>query len=161
MRPLLPYLCTLFIFAAPTAGCGEDGVGPDPGAEISVLFIGNSLTTFNDMPGMVSALLDSIGAGPISVREQTGNNTGLEDHWNSGGLPAIRSGAWDFVVLQQGPSATEGRPSLWEFAERFADEIRAIGAMPALYMVWPSGSRSFDFDGRAYSAATPRRSRSL
>ena len=49
--------------------------------------------------------------------------------------------------MQQGPSATEGRPSLLEYAEFFADEIRAVGAEPALYMVWPSQARSFDFEG--------------
>lgn len=153
MRPLIALFCVLS-FAVPASGCLNDGVspGPDEGismsdAEISVLFIGNSLTMYNDMTGMVAALLDSIGAGPTFVWQQTALGTGLEDHWNVGGLEAIRSGEWDFVVLQQGPSATEGRPSLWEFAERFASEIRAVGATPALYMVWPSVSRSFDFDG--------------
>ena len=49
--------------------------------------------------------------------------------------------------MQQGTSATEDRPSLLEYAEFFADEIRAVGAEPALYMVWPSQARSFDFEG--------------
>lgn len=53
-------------------------------AEISILFIGNSLTTSNDMTGMVVALLDSIGAGPTYVWQQTANGTGLEDHGTSG-----------------------------------------------------------------------------
>jgi hypothetical protein len=49
--------------------------------------------------------------------------------------------------MQQGPSATEGRPSLLEYAERFATPIRAAGAVPALFMVWPSSAREFDWDG--------------
>jgi len=50
-------------------------------------------------------------------------------------------------VLQQGPSATEGRPSLLEYSDLFAQDIRAVGARPALYMVWPEEARSFDFAG--------------
>jgi len=163
MRPLIASLCILF-FAVPASGCWDDAFSPGRDgeisiseAEISILFIGNSLTMSNDMTGMVAALLDSIGAGPTYVWQQAAPGTGLEDHWTVGGLEAIRSGQWDFVVLQQGPSATEGRPSLWEFAERFAGEIRAVGAMPALYMVWPAATRSFDFDGVSESYAEAAR----
>ena len=81
MRPLIACLCILF-FAVPASGCWEDGLSPDPGgipiseAEISILFIGNSLTMSNDMTGMVAALLDSIGAGPAYVWQQAAPGTG-------------------------------------------------------------------------------------
>jgi hypothetical protein len=39
--------------------------------------------------------------------------------------------------------------------KRFAKEIRAMGARPALYMVWPAVNRPGDFDGvsKSYSLA--------
>ena len=58
------------------------------------------------------------------------------------------------VVLQQGPSATEGRPSLLEYSQLFANEIRAAGGTPAFYMVWPALGRFFDFDGVSDSYTT-------
>lgn len=50
-------------------------------------------------------------------------------------------------MLQQGPSSLpESRALLIDYTRRFAGEIRAAGATPALYAVWPSLSRSGDFD---------------
>jgi hypothetical protein len=79
----------------------------------------------------------------VTVGSVAFGNYALEDHWNQGdALRAIASGPWDFVVLQQGPSALpESRANLVEWATRFAAEIRRVGARPALYMVWPELSR--------------------
>jgi hypothetical protein len=141
------------------AACGAGGVtGIDRTDGLQVLFIGNSLTYANDLPGILLALLDSAGARGATVSSVALANFGLEDHWAEGSaLAAIRSGGWDVVVLQQGPSATEGRPSLLDYAARFATEITAVGARPALYMVWPARDRSFDFDGVSDSYATAAR----
>ena len=80
---------------------------------------------------------------------------GLQDHWVSTTTrKAIDAEHWDVVVLQQGPSATEGRPSLLEFSQIFAAEIRKTGGQPALYMVWPSAQRLKDFPGVADSYRT-------
>jgi hypothetical protein len=49
-------------------------------------------------------------------------------------------------VMQHGPSAWEGRPTMYEYAPRFAKEIRRVGARPALYMVWPEKERLDDLD---------------
>jgi hypothetical protein len=61
------------------------------------------------------------------------------------------------VVLQQGPSATEGRPSLLAYTALFAQLADSIGARTALYMVWPASARPFDFDGVSESYATAAR----
>jgi len=116
----------------------EDGRG--------VLFIGNSLTYANDLPEMVRALAMASG-DTLRVGMVANPDWSLEDHWNGGGArSAIRRG-WNVVVLQQGPSSLpESRALLIEYARRFAGEIRAAGAAPALYAVWPSRARSGDFD---------------
>ena len=132
--------------ASPTPPEATEFPGP-PAGRFGILFIGNSLTYFNDLPGMVDALLAQSAGTPVSVISQAFPDFGLEDHWVTPSTRAAVAAGWDLVIMQQGPSATEGRPSLLEYSHRFATEIRAAGGEPALYMVWPSSSRDFDFDG--------------
>lgn len=126
--------------------CG--GAGPTEVEEDGrgVLFVGNSLTYANDLPEMVRALALASGE-TLRVGMVASPDWSLEDHWNGGGArSAIRRG-WEVVVLQQGPSSLpESRALLIDYTRRFAGEIRAAGATPALYAVWPSRSRSGDFD---------------
>lgn len=140
-------LCA-FSVGLPAAACGQAGAIFEPvtSGELRVLFIGNSLTEYNDLPGMLDSLLVEAGLEPtvVSIARPA---TGLIDHWPLQSVHDRIADGWDVVVLQQGPSATEGRPSLLEYAERFAPEIRAAGAVPAMYMVWPAEERSFDFPG--------------
>jgi len=119
---------------------------PPEGAK-RVLFIGNSLTYANDLPGMVQALAAAAGE-PLHVETVAGADYGLQDHWSAGSARrAVERGGWNVVVLQQGPSALpESRALLIEYARRFAARARQVGARPALYMVWPSAQRSGDFD---------------
>lgn len=121
---------------------------------MGLLFVGNSLTYFNDMPLLVQELLEEAGLGPVVVASTSYPNFGLQDHWTDGrARDAIELGNWDHVLLQQGPSATEGRPSLLEYSRRFDAEIRDVGATTGLYMVWPAETRDFDFDGVVESYA--------
>lgn len=159
MRPSRTHLLLVLapLLALPGGGCGADPAGPDRGqdGELDVLFIGNSLTYANDLPGMLESLFEMGGQGPISTRSVVAGGVGLPDHWDAGtATETIREGGWDVVVLQQGPSATEGRPYLLEYAVLFAEEIEAVGARTALYMVWPAESRYFDFPGVSDSYAT-------
>jgi hypothetical protein len=122
--------------------------GADENAQINVLFVGNSLTYTNDLPGMLAVLIESAQQGPANMVVAAYANFGLEDHWTTGGArDAISGGGWDVVVLQQGPSATEGRPSLLEYSKLFDEEVSAVSGETALYMVWPSEARFFDFEG--------------
>jgi len=143
---------TLLITALFVAG-GELRSQTQETKPLRVLFIGNSLTYWNDLPAMVEALAEASGAARPTCEAVVSGGYSLEDHWNEGAAQkAIARGGWDVMVLQQGPSAsTEGRRSLLEYARRFAQEIRRAGARPALYMVWPSTSRKGDFDGVAES----------
>jgi len=117
--------------------------------QLRVLFIGNSLTYFNDLPSFVQAFAQSKAQKPLAFKAVTFADFSLEDHWNQGDArKAIARGGWDVIVLQQGPSAsTDGRKSLLEYSRFFAKEIRLVKAKPALYMVWPSVGRMQDFNG--------------
>jgi hypothetical protein len=143
------FLCSLVISGSPVAASAEP---------LRILFIGNSLTAWNDLPNLVASLAQSGGhEAPITQTLAVGGFS-LEDHWNQGAAQkAIAGGQWDFVVLQQGPSALiESRRLLMEYTRRFAEVARAAGATPALYMVWPSKARASDFPGvsTSYSSAS-------
>jgi len=127
--------------------CSDGPVVPDDG-RLDVLFIGNSLTYVNDLPGILKTMLVIGGQPEPYVQSLTIGGAGLQDHWGFDETHhVIARHAWDVVILQQGPSATEGRPSLLEYSALFAKEIRQVGGRPALYMVWPASDRLFDFDG--------------
>jgi len=129
----------------------------DDSAPLRVLFIGNSLTTANELPALVESIADAERGPRFECEVVAFPNYSLEDHWNQGdAVRAIRRGGWSFVVLQQGPSALDAsRVLLVEYAQRFAEEIEGAGGRPALYMVWPSRDRSFDFErvSASYAAA--------
>ncbi len=143
-------VCRLLIFALALTGCGAPSTGPspDPDATFRVLFVGNSLTYVNDLPGMVKALADSAGVERTYIETVAFPDFALEDHWSQGDArKAISRGGWRYVIMQQGPSAlAESRVNLLEWVGRFAPEIRQAGGTPAMYTVWPASSRSFDFD---------------
>lgn len=154
---MLRVLTAVFTALLPSlAGCGSSGITDLNRSDgIQVLFVGNSLTYWNDLPGMLQAMIDSADAGPATIVSVACGGYGLQDHWAIGpALPLIDEGGWDIVVLQQGPSATEGRPSLLEFSSRFDARIAQSGSRTALYMVWPSSQRLFDFDGVSDSYRT-------
>lgn len=142
----------------PATSCGGQDAPTAPvvgDADLRVLFVGNSLTYFNDMPAMLATLVRETGTESALVASVSRPSYGLEDHWTQSVTFDRIAEGWDVVVLQQGPSATEGRPSLIEYSQKFATPIRDAGAIPALYMVWPSESRASDFAGvsRSYSDA--------
>jgi hypothetical protein len=123
-------------------------------APVRILFIGNSLTYANDLPGMVCELARA--AGKRAICESVAKpDYGLEEHWNEKSVQRVIARGWDLVVLQQGPSALpESRRLLIEYARRFDQEIRKAGARTAFYMVWPSRTRRGDFPGVSQSYGT-------
>lgn len=138
-------------------------VGPpqDPRSQrqepLQVLFVGNSLTSTNDLPGVVATLAMAAGRSKVEYRTIAPGGVNLEDHSAAGTAPAeLASGAWDAVVMQQGPSSLpESQANLREWARRFADAARVGGARPALVTVWPESERSYAFPDviRSYANA--------
>ena len=111
-----------------------------------VLFIGNSLTYVNDVPGLVVAIARQMGDTSIGTASVAFPDYALEDHWNEGtAARALTDQRWEFVVMQQGPSSLPAsRVHLEEWTRRFAPLVRAAGAKPVLYQVWPHVSRRGD-----------------
>lgn len=133
--------------APPIATAPARSNTPPPNA-LRVLFIGNSLTASNDLPAIVQALAEAGRQRPLWYEPQVHMGGSLEDQWEAGqALHTLRTGKWDVVVLQQGPSSLpESRKNLLEWSGKFANEIRSVGARPALYQVWPESNRPQAFD---------------
>ena len=138
--------------AAVAVGCSSAPAGPAlprlVGEGRRVLFIGNSLTYWNDLPLLVQSLADSAGGGSLAVMMVAYPDYNLDDHRAQGSARrAIALGGWEVVVLQQGPSSLpENRAQLRASVSVLNSEIRAVSATPALYSVWPQSSRRADFD---------------
>ena len=68
-------------------------------APLNVLFIGNSFTARNDLPGLVATLAAAQGKA-LTHRLISAGGASLRTHWNAGeALTAIREGGYDAVVL--------------------------------------------------------------
>ena len=156
----------------------------DENARLNILFIGNSLTNSNDLPGLLEALIDSTDFGPVHIESIARGSYALEDHWKYTIAPKIIArGGWDIVVIQQGPSASEGglpipkysriinsgmtksvlraelyvtedRTSLLKYAKSIDAEVTKQVGRTALFQVWPAGYRLSDYDGVCASYRT-------
>jgi len=120
----------------------------DPNADYRILFIGNSLTSTNNLPRIVKEGYAETGI-IISTRTIAPPGYGLEDHWNVGTIQLlISSNYYDYVIIQQGPSSQEyGRASLIEYGRRIAELCNTNDTKLAFFMVWPSRTNYDTFDG--------------
>lgn len=106
----IPFIALLVAQTLCVACSGEpaatgQGTRPGPaGPGEGILFIGNSLTDANDLPGMVEALATAAGQKLPTAQVAFGGYS-LGDQLRQGDASrAIATGGWRVVVLQQGPS---------------------------------------------------------
>lgn len=112
-------------------------------ATTDVLFIGNSYTSANDLPGMLEALALSLGDTLHCVSSTFGGATLAQHAGNAATLDLIAQGGWDFVVLQeqsQLPSFPDGQVAA-DFFPAVGALVQAIReadgcAVPVLFMTW-------------------------
>src|SRR5262245_20186211 len=102
-----------------------------------VLYIGNSFTARNNLPGLIAQLAAARGKS-IEHRLISAGGASLRQHWNAGEAPkAIQEGPYDHVVLQEQstlPVKNAGR--MHENVRLFDEAIKAAGAKMVLYMTW-------------------------
>lgn len=125
---------TLLLTAAlVVAGCSAEPA-------VRILFVGNSYTHSNDLPGMVRDL-----AGAANRRVDTGVMAPAGWWWRDHAaskktLDAIAEGDWDFVVLQE-QSMVPALPDMARQVSRPAAVNLAVaaiehGARPVLFLTW-------------------------
>jgi len=109
----------------------------------NVLFIGNSYTYANDLPGTLESLALSLG-DTLACTSSTFGGATLGGHaTNAATLDLIAQGGWDFVILQeqsQLPSFPDSQVNADFFpaVHTLVEAIRAANpcAMPVLFMTW-------------------------
>jgi hypothetical protein len=107
---------------------------------VRILFIGNSLTFFNDLPGMFAELAQS-GGYEVDVAMSAHGGWTCSDHAESAQtLEMIAKENWDYVILQEQsrlPALVDRRSEKMYPAVRFLDEkARDSGAATVLFMTW-------------------------
>jgi hypothetical protein len=104
---------------------------------MKTLFIGNSYTYCNNLPGMLRDLSNAAGKTVDTAAVTSGGKT-LTWHWyNPESLETIAEGGWDFVVLQdQSLRAIEEPEKFRSAASRLAGKIHEVNATPVLYVTW-------------------------
>ena len=107
--------------------------------ELNVLFIGNSLTSSNDLPATVAALAKAGGKPFIQDSSILPGKT-LKEHWEDKkqrSLKKIQSRKWDIVVLQDYSSQPlTGPEDMVTYGTLFSKEIAKQGAKTAWFMTW-------------------------
>lgn len=106
--------------------------------ERSILFIGNSLTIYNDLPKLVAGLAQAGGQGQLLTDRVLVGGADLEKHWKDGvALERIRARPWTWVVLQEQSTATYAKAEAFtSHARLFLAAIAGRGATPVLYLTW-------------------------
>lgn len=131
-----------------------------PSAQERVLFVGNSLTYYNDMPQLFAGIANDKGYR-VEVDSYTVGGTGLAEMLASGEvLRLIESERWDKLVLQPGTGESSGGSihtdsSAW-VVRRLVDALHAVNpyAKVCLYEISNGvtpGDGSGDYDYYLYT----------
>src|SRR4030095_15511997 len=104
---------------------------------INLLFIGNSFTQRNNLPGMLAELA---AAGGVTVKHEliSVGGASLRTHWNAGrAAKAIATGGYDYVVLQeQSTLPVKNAQRMAENVRLFDQATKQAGSQTVLYMTW-------------------------
>ncbi len=115
---------------------------------LRVLFIGNSYTYVNNLPGIIEQLALAGNRERLETMLVAPGGWRLKDHWEKGeALKALHGGKWDIVVLQEqstlgmnyyvdGIMRIGGDQVFRPYAESWVSEIRKAGATPVLFLTW-------------------------
>ncbi|MET9268223.1 hypothetical protein [Kribbella sp. NPDC003557] len=102
-----------------------------------ILFVGNSFTSRNNLPGLLKGLAAARGT-TIEHKLISAGGASLRQHLNAGkALDEIANGGYDTVVLQEQSTLPIKSPDRFrESARDFDAAISAAGARTALYLTW-------------------------
>jgi hypothetical protein len=104
---------------------------------IKILFIGNSFTQRNDLPGLLAGMAV---AQDLCVKHEliSVGGASLRTHWNAGrAAKEIEKGQFDYVVLQeQSTLPVKNAKRMAENVRLFDESIKRAGSKTVLYMTW-------------------------
>jgi hypothetical protein len=145
-HPLLSRLRTIALLAplalAALSGCSGAAptCAPGDGSCLRILFVGNSYTYVNDLPGTLASLAQAGGHTIQTDSLATGGAT-LSDHIaDPATTPKLDSLKWDFVVLQEQseiPAVESSREyTMYPAVRTLVDMVRKRDETPILFMTW-------------------------
>lgn len=109
----------------------------------NVLFLGNSYTSVNNLPLLVSDLAESLGDTVVYSAYTPGAYTFEGHSTNATSLAKIGEGIWDYVVLQEQSQRPSFPPSqvsqeVYPYADILVDSILSANPCtePLFYMTW-------------------------
>ena len=103
-----------------------------------MLFVGNSYLYTNNLPGAVQALAAARDV-TIEATLRAEPDYSLSDHLRNRRLASLLEESWDWVVLQQGPSALpQSRRDLVDSARRIAAQLKDKPIRIAVMSAWPA-----------------------
>ena len=107
-------------------------------AKTRALFIGNSFTARNDLPGLVAQLVAAAGKGELEHELISINGAPLRTHLNKGEAhKRMQASRFDYVVLQeQSTLPVKNSARTAENIRDFDTLIKETGAQTVLYMTW-------------------------
>jgi hypothetical protein len=135
-----------------------DATSPDAGEAVRrVLFIGNSYTYVNDLPGMLASLSTASGVLPrLQTEAVTVGGATLESHWAAGTATARIDEKGFYAVVLQGQSVEPIFPgsSFASYAQRFAERVTATSARALFFGTWARAAGDAIY-AEAWSGGTP------
>ncbi len=104
---------------------------------MKVLFVGNSFTARNNVPGLIAQLAEARGK-KLEYKLISAGGASLRMHWNKGAAQkAMEATRYDYVVLQeQSTLPVKNATRTHENIRLFDDAIKASGAKMVLYLTW-------------------------
>jgi len=104
---------------------------------MKILFIGNSFTSRNNLPGLLSQLAEARGRR-CECHLIAAGGASLRMHWNKGvAQEEMQRKRYDFVVLQEQSTLPIKNPKrMHENIRLFDTAIKATGSGTALYLTW-------------------------
>ena len=105
---------------------------------LRVLFVGNSYLYVNDLPAQVERLAALRGRA-LRTTLHAAPDYALVDHLHDRRFDRVLAQPWDWVVLQQGPSASpQGRAELIASVRTIAERLHGRSLRIALVAGWPA-----------------------
>ena len=103
-----------------------------------ILFIGNSFTARNNLPGLLAQLVHAGGKGELECELISAGGASLRMHLNKGEAQTrLQTSRWDYVVLQEQSTLPVKNPKrTGENIREFDAIIKAAQARTVLYMTW-------------------------
>jgi hypothetical protein len=118
---------------------GVDGSPFVPNADITLLFMGNSHTSSNDVSGTVTAMVEATASGRTVFGIEAPGSMFLDERLaHAPSMNLLRDHNWSFVVLQAQKYSSSGQ---FNYSTAEAEELvrrsRVASAVPILFPEWP------------------------